>query len=56
MSRMRMNETRRTTSNWRRGRERERERGERLRGKKLKERREANAVQVSTEDWIVCIV
>ena len=36
--------------------ERERERGERLRGKKLKERREANAVQVSTEDWIVCIV
>ena len=52
-----MNETRRTTSNWRRGRERERERkGERLGRKKLKERREANAVQVSTEDWIVCIV
>ena len=37
------------------GRERERK-GERLGRKKLKERREANAVQVSTEDWIVCIV
>lgn len=51
-----MNETRRTTSNWRRGRERERERGGEVKRKMLKKRREANAVQVSTEDWIVCIV
>ena len=35
--------------------ERERKGGE-VKRKKLKERREANAVQVSTEDWIVCIV
>ena len=37
--------------------EKEREKGGgEVKRKTLKKRREANAVQVSTEDWIVCIV